>query len=134
MVKLLLALLLVAVPAFAGAQDTSVATAPPAPSEISGTWMRSDGSARINVVSCGGQMCATNTWLRETNGDEAVGDKLVMSLTPSGQGAFAGFGYDVKRDKKYSLQISLEDGGRMKTEGCMLAGIVCKTMRWKRLQ
>jgi uncharacterized protein (DUF2147 family) len=134
MVKVLLALLFVAVPALAGAQEASLATATPAPSDISGTWMRSDGSARIHVASCGNQICATNTWLRDTDGDEAVGDKLVMSLTPSGQAAFSGFGYDVKRDKKYSLQISLEGGSRMKTEGCVLAGIVCKTMRWMRLK
>jgi uncharacterized protein (DUF2147 family) len=134
MVKVLLALLIVAVPALASAQEASLAAATPGPSDISGSWMRSDGSARIHVASCGNQICATNTWIRDAGGDEAVGDRLVMSLTPNGQAAFSGFGYDVRRDKKYSLQISLEGGGRMRTEGCVLSGIVCKTMRWMRLQ
>jgi uncharacterized protein (DUF2147 family) len=133
MLNVLLAVLFVAVPAVAAAQDASLAAATPAVSDISGTWVRSDGSAEIHVVSCGQQICATNIWIRDP-GDEEVGDRLVMSLTPNGQAAFSGFGYDVKRGKKYSLQISLEGSNRMRTQGCVLAGVVCRTMQWTRLR
>jgi len=118
----LLAILLLAAPVLA-----SAAGGP----DISGNWARSDGKTRVNVASCGNQLCVTNTWIKDPSGSEAVGDRLVMTLTPQGASSLAGSAYDVKRDMQYSMQISIEND-RMQTTGCMLVGVVCKSMGWTR--
>jgi uncharacterized protein (DUF2147 family) len=101
--------------------------------DISGNWTRSDGNVRMSVASCGNQICATNTWIKDPSSGEAVGDKLVMTLAPQDASTLAGSAYDVKRDAKYSLQISVQND-QMKTQGCMLAGVVCKSLSWVRAQ
>ena len=119
-----LTLLLLAIPALASAQGGP---------DISGNWTRSDGNVRMSVVSCGDQICATNTWIKDPSSGEAVGDKLIMKLAPQDASTLAGSAYDVRRDANYSLQISVQND-RMKTRGCMLVGVVCKSLSWIRAQ
>ena len=101
--------------------------------DISGNWTRSDGKTRVRVASCGDQICVTNTWVKDPGGGEAVGDKLIMRLAPQGASTLAGSAYDVRRDARYSLQISVQND-QMQTRGCMLEGVVCKSLSWIRAQ
>lgn len=48
--------------------------------DISGTWLRSGGAARVNIAACGAQVCAIDTWVQDTIRDEKVGDQFVMTL------------------------------------------------------
>ena len=118
----LLIALLAAIPVLASAEGGP---------DISGNWARSDGKTRVSVTPCGNQFCVTNTWIRDPTGSEAVGDRLVMTLTPQGASSLAGSAYDVKRDTNYSMQISVQND-RMQTTGCMMVGMVCKSMAWTR--
>jgi uncharacterized protein (DUF2147 family) len=101
--------------------------------DISGNWTRSDGKTRVRVASCGNQICATNTWVKDPSGGEAVGDRLIMTLAPQGTSTLAGSAYDVKRDASYSLEISVQND-QMQTRGCMLVGVLCKSLNWIRAQ
>jgi uncharacterized protein (DUF2147 family) len=101
--------------------------------DISGDWTRSDGTVRMNVASCGNQVCATNTWIQDPSRGEAIGDKLIMTLAPQGTTTLAGSAYDVRRNANYSLQISVQNE-QMQTRGCMLVGAVCKSLSWIRTQ
>ena len=98
---------------------------------ITGDWWRSDGALRINVAPCGDRLCAVNTWTRDTGGSHAVGDRLVMTVQPREPETLAGEAFDERRGMTYSLLISI---GRdaMTTRGCLLAGVVCRTMSWTR--
>jgi uncharacterized protein (DUF2147 family) len=102
--------------------------------DIAGDWLRNDGSARIHVASCGPQMCATNTWIKDETSGEFVGDRLVMTLRPQGTSRLVGAAFDVRRNMIYSVQISINNGDSMRTHGCLVEGIVCKTMSWTRTQ
>jgi len=102
--------------------------------DIAGDWLRSDGSARIHIASCGSQMCATNTWIKDESSGESVGDRLVMTLRPQGGSRLVGAAFDVRRNMIYSLRISIDNRDSMKTHGCIIDGIVCKTMNWMRTQ
>src|SRR3954453_1134132 len=99
--------------------------------DISGTWARSDGKTRVRVTPCGNQLCATNTWIKDSSVHESVGDRLIMSLTPQDGSTLAGSAYDVRRDASYSLQISVQND-QMQTRGCMLEGVLCKSVNWVR--
>ena len=99
---------------------------------ITGDWSRTDGGARISIAPCGGLLCAVNTWIRDQSKGELVGDRLVMTVQPRDAGALAGEAFDERRKLRYSLVISVQ-GDAMTTEGCMLSGVVCKSLRWIRV-
>ena len=98
---------------------------------ITGAWARTDGSLRIAVDACGERFCAVNTWTRDPGNGEAVGDRLVMTLQPRDPVRLAGEAFDEKRGLKYSMLISVGEDA-ITTQGCVLSGIVCKTMSWTR--
>jgi uncharacterized protein (DUF2147 family) len=108
----------------------SAAVAP----DLTGNWMRADGGARIEISRCGTKLCATNTWVRDTNGGEAPGDKIVMTLEQQSDAVLNGEAFDQKRDRTYAVRISIPQAGRMTTRGCVLIGMVCKTIDWTRTQ
>lgn len=98
---------------------------------ITGDWSRSDGALRISVSPCGERLCAVNTWTRDPSSGDAVGDRIVMTLRPRAATALAGEAFDEKRRLTYAVNISV-DQDAMKTEGCLMAGVVCRTMHWVR--
>jgi uncharacterized protein (DUF2147 family) len=100
--------------------------------DLAGDWARDDGAARIAITQCGTQLCATNTWVRDSSGGEAVGDKLVMTLKRSSDSVWDGEARDQKRNLTLSMRISVSEGNKMITYGCVLFGVVCKTVNWTR--
>jgi uncharacterized protein (DUF2147 family) len=98
-------------------------------SEMDGVWMREDGNARVRVAPCGDKTCATNIWIRDTSKGEAPGDRLVLSLKRSSDSEFSGTAYDPKRGLTYSVDVTVGDQA-MKTRGCVLARLLCKTVGW----
>jgi uncharacterized protein (DUF2147 family) len=99
--------------------------------DIAGNWLRTDGTARIKISSCGAQICAVNTWIKDTIRDEKVGDRLVMTLETLSDSRLFGAAFDVRRNRSYSIDITI-DRNTMQTRGCLIEGIVCKTMDWSR--
>ncbi|MBB5751513.1 DUF2147 domain-containing protein [Prosthecomicrobium pneumaticum] len=96
-----------------------------------GIWARDDGNARVRIAPCGAALCATNLWIRDTSKGEAVGDVLIMDVEPAGA-TLRGTAQDPKRGLRYSIRIS-RSGDRLQTRGCMLGGLLCKTVGWSRL-
>lgn len=98
---------------------------------IVGNWARGDGNARVRIAPCGEALCAINTWIRDPASDEHVGDRLVMKVSGNGS-SMAGTAYDPQRNLSYSLAINFGQSS-MQTRGCVLAGIVCKSISWTRV-
>jgi uncharacterized protein (DUF2147 family) len=111
-----------------GTLGASVASA----DEMGGEWSRGDGAARVRIASCGKDVCATNTWIRPGTPREKTGDRLVMSIKPSGKGAYAGSAFDPQRNLTYKISVSVQ-GDSMTTRGCIVAGLICKGVNWKRV-
>jgi uncharacterized protein (DUF2147 family) len=99
---------------------------------IIGDWSRNDGSSRINIGPCGQLLCAVNTWIRDPADGELVGDRLVLALQPRDPDALTGEAFDERRKLRYSLSISVK-GNAMTTEGCLVSGVLCKSLRWIRV-
>ena len=94
----------------------------------SGVWLRDDGNARVRIAPCGSDICATNLWIKDTSGGEAVGDKLVMTLKPDGANTLSGTAFDSKRDRSYGMTLTVKPDG-LSTRGC-IAAVLCKTVNW----
>jgi uncharacterized protein (DUF2147 family) len=97
--------------------------------EIEGKWKRDDGNAVVRIAPCGAKVCATNLWIGDTSQGEEVGDRLEMSLKPKSAGTFSGTAYDPKRNLRYSITVTKQKSGLV-TQGCVLAGVLCKNVRW----
>ena len=99
-----------------------------------GNWSRDDGNAKVRLAPCGSALCATNTWIRDPAASgEHVGDRLEMKLAPAGAGVWKGTAYDPQRQRSYAMTMSLK-GGKLSTRGCVLAGLLCKSVSWTRIR
>ncbi len=96
-----------------------------------GVWVRATGETQIEIAPCGEDLCAVNQWVRDADSDEKPGDVLVMSLKPTAPGRFEGEAYDKRRDRRYAMTLSLTPNG-MRTEGCVLMGLICRGAEWTR--
>lgn len=97
--------------------------------DLDGVWMRDDGNARVKIAPCGDRICATNLWIRDTSKGEAAGDKLVMSLKRVSDSEFSGTAYDPKRSLSYAIDVTVGNG-TLRTKGCVLAHLLCKSVGW----
>ena len=97
---------------------------------LEGTWLRGDGNARVRIAPCGDKMCATNVWVRDSSSGEAVGDRLVMTLSRTGNGTFSGTAFDPKRSLSMSMTIT-ESEGVLSSRGCLVGRVLCREMNWR---
>ncbi|HSI41249.1 MAG TPA: DUF2147 domain-containing protein [Xanthobacteraceae bacterium] len=101
------------------------------PTDVTGEWTRSDGNARVRIAPCGSKVCATNVWIKDPSGGEAVGDRLVMTVSAKGDDTLAGTAYDAKRSLTYSMEMKVGPD-KLHTRGCVLADMICRTVSWTR--
>jgi uncharacterized protein (DUF2147 family) len=94
----------------------------------SGVWLRDDGNARVRIAPCGGDICATNLWIRDSSGGEEVGDRLVLTLKPDGDDRLSGEAFDPKRNRRFTMTLTVRPDG-LSTRGC-IAAVLCKTVNW----
>lgn len=98
-----------------------------------GDWARGDGAARVRIAPCGSNICATNTWIKPGVKNEKAGDVLVMTINKNGSGDYKGSAFDPQRNMTFKLSMTVE-GERMTTRGCMLGGLLCKSVNWSKIQ
>lgn len=97
-----------------------------------GQWARADGISRVKISNCGNKICATNTWVRPDIEKEKVGDVLEMSISPKGVDGYSGSAFDPQRNMTFSMTLKLKDD-RMTTSGCVLGGILCRSVMWRKV-
>lgn len=116
-IVLTLAAVTLAIPAFAA--------------DITGEWKRTDGKSRIRMAPCGGAICGTISWLRDSNSPAHVGQRVFFDLKPS-EGGWAGSAFNPEDGKTYDGKVTLS-GAAMTTSGCVLGGLICKSVSWTRV-
>lgn len=97
-----------------------------------GLWARGDGAAKVKIAPCGSKLCATNTWIRPGTAGEKAGDVLVMSVKREGA-AYSGSAFDPQRDLTYRMTMTVKPQ-TMVTRGCVLGGLLCKSVSWSRIE
>ncbi len=120
---LLLALTLITVPAAAATAGSD---------DIFGNWSREDGAARVKVANCGGNICATNTWIKDpVQQKEKVGDRLIFTIKAVDD-QWSGSAYDPQRKLKLTAKLKAT-GDSMVTTGCLLGGLLCRSTNWRKI-
>ena len=123
--KACLAFCVIATPTLARAGDIET--------NIAGVWARGDGQAKVDIAPCGAALCAINVWIKDPASSEKVGDRLIMTVAPVDAATLKGTAFDPKRRLTYGIEINVASRARMTTRGCVLGGLLCKSVAWSRL-
>ena len=105
---------------------------PAAAADIVGTWQRSDGTARIRMSTCGDAVCGHVSWLKDpANSPSKIGERVFYDMKEDG-GGWSGSAFNPEDGKTYTGKATVSGGG-MTTKGCVLGGLICKTVTWSRV-
>ena len=98
----------------------------------SGTWLRDNGASRVRISSCGSNFCGTIVWLKDAGGPAKIGQRVFYDMASSGANKWSGKAFNPEDGKTYSGTMSL-NGSSLTTSGCVLGGIICRSVNWKRV-
>lgn len=107
-------------------------SAPVSAQDVSGTWLRDSGASRVRFGKCGEAMCGTIVWLKDADGPAKVGQRVFYDMKPDGAGKWQGSAFNPEDGKTYSGTMALQ-GGQLKTSGCVLGGLICRSVTWTRV-
>jgi uncharacterized protein (DUF2147 family) len=99
--------------------------------DAKGEWARDDGKAKVRFSSCGGEaICGTISWLCDPKNDPGkVGQQVFFGMKPRGGDVWTGTAFNPEDGKTYSGKMTLS-GDRLTTAGCVLGGLICKSIGW----
>jgi uncharacterized protein (DUF2147 family) len=101
-------------------------------SDINGTWQRDNGLSRIRMAPCGGGVCGVVSWLKDpANSESKVGQRVFYDMKPDG-GGWTGKAFNPDDGKTYTGKATVS-GSSMTTQGCVLGGLICKSVTWTRV-
>jgi uncharacterized protein (DUF2147 family) len=109
----------------------ALAAAPAAAQDATGTWLRDSGASRVRIAPCGDALCGHITWLKDKSGPAKVGQRVFYGMKPNGAGSWKGSAFNPEDGKTYSGKMTVS-GNSLTTSGCVLGGLICKTVNWSR--
>ncbi|MGL4637721.1 MAG: DUF2147 domain-containing protein [Beijerinckiaceae bacterium] len=106
--------------------------ASPALADPSGTWLRDNGQSRVRISPCGGNFCGTIVWLKEADSKSKVGQRVFYDMAPAGSNKWSGKAFNPEDGKTYSGTMTLS-GSSLTTSGCVLGGMICRSVNWRKV-
>ena len=128
----------------------SAGIVPAIAADPTGVWVNENGDTKVRLSRCGGSLCGTVAWLREPNDaggrpktdkrnpDAAkrdrrlIGVPVLVGMKPEGEDRWSGKIYNADDGKTYDSRVMLASANSMKVQGCVLGGLLCKSMTWTR--
>jgi uncharacterized protein (DUF2147 family) len=104
-----------------------------------GVWKTQpdDGAyANVKMSQCGTAICGTIQRTFNDTGEyksENIGKQLVISMSPDGQGNYAGKVWRPSNNKIYIGKMTVS-GNDLKLSGCIAGGLLCSKQDWSRIQ
>ncbi|WNJ93665.1 DUF2147 domain-containing protein [Bosea sp. 685] len=108
-----------------------MAATPAMAQDVTGTWLRDTGASRVRFAKCGEAVCGTIAWLKDPNGPAKIGQRIFYDMKPAGTGKWSGSAFNPEDGKTYSGTMTLA-GDALTTSGCVLGGLICRSVKWSR--
>ncbi|MEP0234412.1 DUF2147 domain-containing protein [Roseibium sp.] len=114
--------------------------------DATGEWARPSGTSKIRISACGNALCGKLIWLKSPRNDTAnpdpakrtrplLGVQIVRSMKPTGKtNQWKGKVYNAEDGKTYTGFIEMPSANKMKLEGCVMGGLICKGETWTRIR
>jgi uncharacterized protein (DUF2147 family) len=131
-----------------GASDANAAQG----AEIAGVWLNPKANTRVRIGPCGAALCGNIIWLKSPNDPQTgapltdrnnpdpanrnrplVGMPMILGLKPGRPGEWTGRVYLFNDGKTYDASFSMEGPNGLKIQGCKLAGLLCSSQTWTRV-
>lgn len=96
-----------------------------------GAWTRDDGTVKIEFSLCGSALCGAVVWLKNPHAVAKVGQRVFFDMARSDQITWIGKAFNPEDGRTYAGKMVLS-GKKLKTSGCVLGGLICKTVMWVR--
>lgn len=128
-----------------------MAIAPARAADPLGTWLTGDKKGKVKIVSCGGAICGTLTWLAEPTDPEThqpktdkhnkdaskqerplIGVPIVLGMKPVGGDKWEGQVYNAEDGNTYSGSFTMSSANSAELKGCVMGGLLCKGQTWTR--
>ncbi|WP_106753605.1 DUF2147 domain-containing protein [Pannonibacter carbonis] len=131
---------------FAAGLAVSLPVAPAMAADAKGEWARPSGTSRIKMAPCGDAICGTLVWLKDPRNDDKnpdaskrsrplLGSQTVLGMKPTGKnGQWKGKVYNAEDGETYTGFIQMDGNDKMKLEGCVMGGLLCKGETWTRVK
>ncbi|KRE13360.1 hypothetical protein ASE66_18905 [Bosea sp. Root483D1] len=104
---------------------------PASAQEVTGTWLRDTGASKVRFAKCGEAVCGTISWLKDASGPAKLGQRIFYDMKPAAGGKWNGSAFNPEDGKTYSGTMSLA-GDTLTTAGCVLGGLICRSVKWSR--
>jgi uncharacterized protein (DUF2147 family) len=119
-------------------QTTAFAQDPASPF---GLWRNPKGSVHVEVKPCGDGACGYVVWASDkakekaskAGAPELIGLQLFRELTPDESGAWKGKVYVPDLNRTFTGRAKPLDDQTLKAQGCLVAGVLCKSQIWTRM-
>ncbi len=100
--------------------------------DATGVWLRDSGASKVRIAPCGGEaLCGAIVWLKDASGPAKLGQQVFFDMKPHGDNVWTGSAFNPEDGKTYSGKMTLS-GDRLTTAGCVLGGLICKSVSWTR--
>ena len=101
--------------------------------DIGGVWLHQDGGSKVRFAPCGEKLCGAIVWLKDASGPWKVGQRVFYEMVADGANRWTGKAFEATSGREYSGKMTLA-GDRLTTAGCVLGGLICKSIVWTRAQ
>jgi uncharacterized protein (DUF2147 family) len=117
--------------------------APASAQDATGTWLTASGETRVRIAPCGGNVCGTIVWTKNTGAKDennpnaaqknrpVVGINMI-NMKPAGDKKWTGTLYNPQDGKTYSGTLTQTGANTLSLSGCV-AGIFCRSQNWTRV-
>ncbi len=111
--------------------------------DASGTWLTASGETRVRIAPCGGSVCGTIVWTKDSGakdqhnpnaalkGRTLVGVNMIQ-MKAAGDKKWSGTLYNPQDGKTYSGTLTQNSANSLSLSGCV-AGIFCRSQTWTRV-
>ena len=100
--------------------------------DVSGVWLRDNGNSRMRFAPCGEALCGVIAWVKDSNVPAKVGQRIFYNMKETATNAWSGNAFNPEDGKTYSGKMTLS-GNKLTTSGCVLGGVICRSVIWTRV-
>jgi uncharacterized protein (DUF2147 family) len=98
-----------------------------------GLWVGHTGRGAVEITDCGGKLCGYVAWVKDAENASECGKQIIGNVAPVGTNKWDnGWIYDPDRGKKYDVEVTALDGGKLRVKGYAGTKWLSETYTWKR--
>lgn len=104
-----------------------------AASDPTGIWMNDTGRGAIEIKHCGNTLCGNVVWVKNAADAKGCGKQIIGDVAAVGGGRWDnGWIYSPERGRRYNVELTPLDNGKLRVMGYAGMRFLSKTMIWTR--